>query len=103
MAKKLIYCLDNQIIQEEIEIICKLICTVDDELIEMCADTLRSFDNEMGHSYIEKHPQIIRDIEKRIDTAGEATKRYYNLFCRFFQITDNFISEIFSLKGYTVL
>lgn len=47
--KKLVYCLDNQIIQEELEIIGKLLHTKDDELLEMCIDTLRSFDNEMGH------------------------------------------------------
>ena len=29
--KKLVYCLDNQIIQEELEIIGKLLCTEDDE------------------------------------------------------------------------
>jgi len=84
--KKLVYCLDNQIIQEELEIIGKLFCTTDDELLEMCIDALRSFDNEMGHRYVKMHPQIIEDAKKRIDLAGNATKRMLQSFLENFNI-----------------
>lgn len=46
----------------------------------MCIDTLRSFDNEMGHSYIKMHPEIIKEAKERMDTAGNATKECYNAF-----------------------
>ena len=62
--KKLVYCLDNQVIEEELNIICKLILIDDEELFEMCIDTLRAFDNELGHSFINKNPQIIIEVEK---------------------------------------
>ena len=78
--KKLVYCLDNQIIWEELEILDKLFCTKDDELLEMCIDALRSFDNEIGHAYVETHPQIIKEAKKRMDVAGNATKKCYNAF-----------------------
>ena len=84
--KKLVYCLDNQIIQEELEIIGKLLHTKDDELLEMCIDTLRSFDNEMGHSYIKMHPEIIKEAKERMDTAGNATKRMLQCFLEVFNI-----------------
>ena len=57
--KKLAYCIDNQLIEEELNIICKLLQVKNDELLEMCVDSLRSFDNEVGHLYIKNNPQII--------------------------------------------
>lgn len=77
MAKKLVYCLDNQIIWEELEILDKLFCIKDNELLEMCIDALRSFDNEMGHTYVETHPRIIKEAKKRMDIAGNVTKKCY--------------------------
>lgn len=64
--KKLVYCLDNQVIEEELNIICKLILIDDEELFEMCIDALRAFDNELGHSFINKNPQIIIEVEKKL-------------------------------------
>ena len=58
----------------------------DDELLEMCIDTLRSFDNEMGHSYIKMHPEIIKEAKERMDTAGNATKRMLQCFLEVFNI-----------------
>ena len=66
--KKLVYCLDNQIIQEELEIIGKLL------------------HNEMGHSYIKMHPEIIKEAKERMDTAGNATKRMLQCFLEVFNI-----------------
>lgn len=84
--KKLVYCLDNQMIEEEIEIIIKLFDTEDDELLEMCADSLRCFDNKMGHAYIKAHPDIIEKVRRRKDSAGDATKRVLEVFLETFKI-----------------
>lgn len=76
MAKKLVYCLDNQVIEEEFNIIYKLILIYNEELFEMCIDVLRAFDNELGHSFIKKNPQIIIEVEKRMNMAGNVAKKY---------------------------
>lgn len=75
--KKIIYCFGNQIVQDELEIIGKLIHTDDDELLEMCIDALRSFDNEMGHAYIKMHPEIIKEARKRMEILQ---KEFYSVF-----------------------
>lgn len=82
--KKLAYCLDNQIIEEELRIICKMIIIDDEELFEMCIDSLRAFDNELGYLFIKKNPQIIEEVKKRIDTSGNATKRMLEDFLKKF-------------------
>ncbi|NFQ68128.1 hypothetical protein [Clostridium sporogenes] len=84
--KKLVYCIDNQGIEEELNIICKLILIDDEELFEMCIDALRAFDNKLGHSFIKKNPQIIMEVEKRMDVAGNAAKRVLEDFLRKFTI-----------------
>lgn len=83
--KKLVYCLDHQIIEEEIAIINKLFDTEDEELLEMCIDALRSFDNELGHTYINRHPEIIEMAEKKMHAAGNATKRMLQNFLTIFK------------------
>lgn len=84
--KKLVYCLDNQVIEEELNIICKLILIDDEELFEMCIDALRAFDKELGHSFINKNPQIIIEVEKKINITGNATKGVLEDFLRKFAI-----------------
>ena len=78
--KKLVYCLDNQIIEEELNIIFRLITIDDEELFEMCIDALRAFDNELGHSFIKKNPQIIVEVEKRMNTVGKVGKKILENF-----------------------
>lgn len=78
--KKLVYCLDNQIIEEELNIILKLINIDDEELFEMCIDALRAFDNELGHSFIKKNPQIIVEVEKRMKNVGTVGKKILENF-----------------------
>ncbi|MBE6034657.1 MAG: hypothetical protein E7222_08165 [Clostridiales bacterium] len=73
--KKLVYCLDNEIIDEELNIIIKLISVNDDELFEMCIDALRAFNNELGHNYLKANPDIIKMVENKIENSGNATKR----------------------------
>ncbi|NFA41502.1 hypothetical protein EXM65_02620 [Clostridium botulinum] len=63
-------------IEEELNIIFKLIIIDDEELFEMCIDALRAFDNELGHSFIKKNPQIIVEVEKRMNTVGNVGKKY---------------------------
>lgn len=82
--KKLVYCLDNEIIPEELNIIAKLITVDDDELFGMCVDALRAFDNEIGHKYIASNPSIVSDIKERIENAGIATKKILENFLRKF-------------------
>lgn len=84
--KKLVYCLDNQIIEEELNIIFKLISIDDEELFEMCIDALRAFDNELGHSFIKKNPQIIVEVEKRMNTVGNVGKKILENFLEKFTI-----------------
>ena len=84
--KKLVYCLDNQVIEEELNIICKLILIDDEELFEMCIDALRAFDNELGHSFIKKNPQIIVEVEKRMNTVGNVGKKILENFLEKFTI-----------------
>ena len=84
--KKLVYCLDNQIILEELEIIGKLFGTEDNELLEMCIDALRSFDNELGHTYIKMHPDIVQKAKKRMNTVGNAAKKMIQSFIEIFTI-----------------
>ena len=84
--KKLVYCLDNQIIQEELEIIGKLLCTEDDELLEMCIDVLRSFDNEIGHVYVNAHPEIIAKVKEKLDKVGNVTKMMLQSFLKIYEI-----------------
>ena len=85
--KKLVYCLDNQVIEEEFNIICKLILIDDEELFEMCIDALRAFDNELGHSFIKKNPQIMIEVEKRMNTAGNVAKKILEDFLKKFTTT----------------
>ena len=82
--KKLIYCLDNEIIAEELNIIVKLIRVNDLELFDMCIDALRAFDHEIGHKYVVSNRSIITDIKERIEDAGTPTKKVLEDFlCTF--------------------
>ena len=82
--KKLAYCIDNQLIEEELNIICKLLQVKNDELLEMCVDSLRSFDNEIGHLYIKNNPQIIQMVKSRIKNAGTIEKIILEKFLSIF-------------------
>ena len=82
--KKLAYCIDNQLIEEELNIICKLLQVKNDELLEMCVDSLHSFDNEVGHLYIKNNPQIIQMVKSRIKNAGTIEKIILEKFLSIF-------------------
>ena len=82
--KKLIYCLDNEIIAEELNIIIKLTSVDDSELFDMCIDALRGFDNEIGYKYVSSNPCIIKTIKEKSKDAGTATKKVLEDFLRKF-------------------
>ena len=77
---KLAYCIDNQIIVEELQVIEKLMSSNDIELWKMCIDALRVFDNELGYEYVRKHPDIITEIKKRNEQLGAVEQRIFNDF-----------------------
>lgn len=78
--KKIVYCLDNRLIQEELEIIGKLFLVQDNELMEMCIDTLRAFDNEIGHQFIKRHPEIIKEVKEKKNIVGSVTRTIFQSF-----------------------
>lgn len=53
-----------------------------DELKEMCIDSFRMFDNEIGHSYMKKHPEIINSVKNKINNSGNVTKKICKEFLR---------------------
>lgn len=82
--KKIAYCIDNQLMEEELNVICKLLQVDDEELLEMCLDSLRSFDNELGYIFIKKNPQIIKMVKFRMNEAGTARKVMLEKFISLF-------------------
>ena len=69
--KKLIYSVDNQLIWEELLIIGKAINTDDEELFEMCIDSLRSYDKEDIRRFLDEHKDVkskLNDISN--DSSG---------------------------------
>ena len=56
--KKLAYAIDNQLIEEELLVMAQLIHTDDDELLEQCIDSLRSFDAEMISTFLASNSEF---------------------------------------------
>lgn len=65
-------------------IIIKLISANDDELFGICIDALRAFNNDLGHNYMSKNPDIIKMVENKIENSGNATKKVLEDFLRKF-------------------
>ena len=86
--KKLVYCLDDQLKEEELIVISKLLCVNDRELFEMCLDSLRSFDNELGHSFVKNNPQIIQIAKARVKEMGVVGKVILEKFISTFDKKD---------------
>ncbi len=84
--KKLVYCLDNMRIQEELELLIKLFSIENDELKEMCIDSFRAFDNELGHSYMKDHPEIINSVKNKINYSKNITKKIFESFLNIFDV-----------------
>ncbi|SDZ69177.1 hypothetical protein SAMN05421736_1522 [Evansella caseinilytica] len=73
--KKLAYCLDTNCSIHELEMLISLLNTEDEELFEMCIDTLRSFTKTENKQMILENPFIIHRVNELIPKAGVATKR----------------------------
>jgi len=85
VAKKLIYCLDNDINKNELNIIAKMLTINDQELFDMYIDSLRSFNNEIGKEFVLSNPSLIKFVKERILYAGAATQKilqdFIDKFC----------------------
>ncbi|HAG42626.1 MAG TPA: hypothetical protein DCL31_03630 [Clostridium sp.] len=83
--KKLIYCLDNDINENELNIIAKMLTINDQELFDMCIDSLRSFNNEIGKEFVLSNPSFIKLVKERIPYVGAATQKilqdFLDKFC----------------------
>ncbi|RJX41883.1 hypothetical protein D3P09_06900 [Paenibacillus pinisoli] len=60
--RKLAYCLDNECNMYELNILISLLSTTDDELFEICIDTLRSFTNQESKKMILDNPLILQRV-----------------------------------------
>lgn len=83
--KKLIYCLDNDINKNELNIIAKMLTINDPELFDMCIDSLRSFNNEIGKEFVLSNPSFIKLVKERIHYASAVTQKilqdFLDKFC----------------------
>ncbi|MNF18629.1 hypothetical protein D3C80_2228260 [compost metagenome] len=57
-----------------------LLNTDDEELFEICIDTLRSFTSSESKKLLLKNPSILQKIHELIPISGEATKKVFEAF-----------------------
>ncbi|MCF2945423.1 hypothetical protein L1N82_17535 [Paenibacillus tarimensis] len=62
--KKLAYCIDSSCNMYELQILLELLNTEDEELFEICIDTLRSFTNPESKQQIAANPSILDRISR---------------------------------------
>ncbi|MGF7048377.1 hypothetical protein J2T13_002885 [Paenibacillus sp. DS2015] len=73
--RKLAYCLDNECNVNEFNILLSLLSTNDEELFEICIDTLRSFENEEIKKMILDNPKILERVNDLLHTASVPVKK----------------------------
>ncbi|WP_379140886.1 hypothetical protein [Paenibacillus sp. sgz500992] len=73
--RKLAYCLDNECNVNEFNILLSLLSTNDEELFEICIDTLRSFTNQEIKKMILDNPNILQRINDSLHTASLPVKK----------------------------
>lgn len=73
--KKLAYCLDNSCNRYELEILLSLLNTEDEELFEICIDTLRSFTTPESKQMILDNPSILNRVNDLLPKTGVAVKK----------------------------
>lgn len=73
--RKLAYCLDNECNVNEFNILLSLLSTNDEELFEICIDTLRSFTNQEVKKMILDNPNILQRINDSLHTASLPVKK----------------------------
>lgn len=73
----LAYCLDDANNINELRALFMLIDTDDEELIELCVDSLRSFVNEDNKQLILNNTGLIENIRKKVNDSGHATRAVF--------------------------
>ncbi|MEH7180123.1 hypothetical protein [Neobacillus vireti] len=84
--KKLVYCFDNSCNKYELEILSSLLVTEDEELFEVCIDTLRSFTTPESKQMILDNPFILNRINDLLPKAGIATRKILEDFLKRFNV-----------------
>lgn len=75
--RSLAYCLDDANNINELRALFMLIDTDDEELIELCVDSLRSFVNEDNKQLILNNTGLIENIRKKVNNSGNATRAVF--------------------------
>lgn len=73
--RKLAYCLDNECNEHELNILLLLLGKNDEELFEICIDTLRSFTNQESKKMILGNPKILKRVNDLLHTANVPVKK----------------------------
>lgn len=68
--RKIAYCLDNKCSVHELNILISLLSTNDEELFEICIDTLRSYSSQESKNMILDNPQILQRVNDLLPTAS---------------------------------
>lgn len=74
LKRKLAYCLNESGNHYQLKTLILLTDTKDNELFEICIDSLRDFINKESAKSIAKSPYIIERIKKMIPTSGKPTR-----------------------------
>ncbi|KEQ23187.1 hypothetical protein [Paenibacillus tyrfis] len=75
--RNLAYCLDDANNIYELRALLLLIDTDDEELIEVCADSLRSFINAENKQLILSNKSLIENIRIKMNCCGNATRAVF--------------------------
>lgn len=78
--RKLAYCLDNERNEYEFSILISLLSTDDQELFEICIDTLRSFEDREVKKAVLTDPNILERVNDLAGTASEPVKKIIQAF-----------------------
>lgn len=73
--RKLAYILDNEMSMHELNILISLLDVKDEELFEICVDTLRSYSSPESKERILAVPQILQRIDSLLPTASLPVKK----------------------------
>ncbi|MFD1177324.1 hypothetical protein ACFQ3W_13590 [Paenibacillus puldeungensis] len=68
--RKIAYCLDNKCSVHDFNILISLLNTNDEELFEICIDTLRSYSSLESKKMILDNPQILQRVNDLLPTAS---------------------------------
>ncbi|MBM6618978.1 hypothetical protein [Bacillus suaedaesalsae] len=73
--KKLAYCMDSSCNIYELQILLSLLSIEDEELFEICIDTLRSFTTPESKKMILENHSILNRVNELIPKSGVAVKK----------------------------